>query len=746
MQLFLTERHRSGAQLAQKLGCAPYAEADGARSWRGGEYAIVSMGGALARLAKPEVYDRDLASWERLDLLPIFPDVFRWSIERAGAADLLKDECSSASSVVVATDASREGEAMAMTALTLVGWRGLTYRLWRTDNSNRSLETGLSALRPIDQSAAYAQAATIRAEGDWVEGMNCSRIIAQKIKWFTPEGMTAQGPKAGIGRVQGMAFAAIAAADEHRETWRPVKAHGFSTRFRTAAGELRLIHVGLVPITDRGEAERERARLSVSRNVIIAVRTTLSKIAPPEPFDETLLQFTAHALLGWDLARTTRATGSLYEAGMVTHRHAEMRRYGPQTAEAAPGIVASLRVAGLWPHAAGKLLRKNLVAATSRAIWHGAIAPTGEIAGLEILPEDRRSDAMALFKIIVDRFACGHCDDASDETTAAECIDDQLRTHRGRSRRQAVAGWRALSDEESVRTWLNAQADADARPRPEREFAAWPDYEGVGDNAHLCGSVPIGVNGLLEAQAIESETILIGTPQPPRLTPMTLRALLEDASEAIGDEGLKSLPPGPHPIGATSTRADVISKLLERQVVYEDVDHSLRLSSAGRSLHSFLSKHCPELLDIGQAAAFEHIIRAVEAGEMAPAEARAAIQTRNLRIVRTLLAAPSFRGEVIERRSAKDPHGRRSSEKLKVAAGMPRGRSAAASGGGRDGAERPTSAEAPPADAVWLTVPFEKREDAKVLGARWASERRQWWVNPKNANWRMLRQKGFIKR
>ena len=760
--LYITERASFGARLAEHFHCRPYAEAEFAKVWGGDGTAVISLGGPLARLAEPEDYEPGLQDWARLDLLPFLPDAFRWRVDRPEAARLLRDTCRAADAIVIATDPTREGEKAGVTALGIAEWTGAASRLWRSDNSRRSLATALRTLRPIEETAAYAQAAFVRAEGDLVEGVNCTRIADKKIRWRDQAGRPTAGPRVRLGRVQGSAFALVARADSAHEAWRGEQVFGLVTTFSTTSGDLKLASIGIEPITDRGQAERECRRASKLKSVIIRIESIDRHVPPPDPFDASLLEVTAAAAIGFEPARTRKTLDLLYDSGIITERNAERRRYGPMTSASAPATVASLTASGFWPGSVGRELRADMVDNKLPPFVHGAIAPTGETAGFELMTDAARADALDLFRLIVRRFAAAHCPDAIETISTAECIDESLRRHRGATRRELERGWKAVLNAKDDPSWITAQ-NALSSAGPDRLLWPWASWEVKGNGGYLTGHVPAGLAGLYTCDATTCERVLVSAVQEGRLTEARLHALMEDASPAIDPEILAELPEGPHPIGAASTRKDVIEKLIGAGSIFRDSDRTLRMTSAGLSLFAFLSANASDILDVSQAVAFEHLIRSVESGVIDPDSARAAIQTRNLRLVRALLAAPAFEGEAMDLRRFPEPAkvgtgDRQQSPATKPTRGnqhtpgqfpqQPQSRG--------ETSKKPASAktanspkEAPdlsdaPTNAVWLQVSFEKKDKAKTLGARFCGQSKRWWVDPRSANWRRLRAEGFL--
>lgn len=174
VRLFLCEKPSQAKDIARVLG----AERPGGGCYLGPDLVVTWCIGHLIEAVPPEGYGERYKRWS-IESLPIIPDAWRVKVKSGTAAQfkVVKKLIGSASEVVIATDADREGEMIAREVLELCGHRGPVKRLWLSALNDASIRQALAALRPGDATLPLYHAALARSRADWLVGMNLSRLF-----------------------------------------------------------------------------------------------------------------------------------------------------------------------------------------------------------------------------------------------------------------------------------------------------------------------------------------------------------------------------------------------------------------------------------------------------------------------------------------------------------------------------------------------------------------------------------------
>lgn len=173
--LFICEKPSQARDIARNLG----ATRRGNGFIQGDGVTVTWCLGHLLELKPPGDYCKDLKPW-RMSVLPIIPEKWKMDIK-----DRTKDqfkaikEClKTATKVVVATDADREGDVIGREVLDHCKYKGEVERLWLSALDDASIKKGLSNIKPGSSTYNLYQAGLGRGRADWIVGMNASMAMS----------------------------------------------------------------------------------------------------------------------------------------------------------------------------------------------------------------------------------------------------------------------------------------------------------------------------------------------------------------------------------------------------------------------------------------------------------------------------------------------------------------------------------------------------------------------------------------
>ncbi|MCF5088003.1 DNA topoisomerase III, partial [Pseudomonas gessardii] len=283
MRLFLCEKPSQGRDIAKVLGASR--RGDGCLIGR--ETTVTWCIGHLLETAPPEAYGDQYKTWS-LDHLPIIPAQWRVEVKPKTVAQfkIIKHLLSEATTVVIATDADREGEMIARELLELCNYRGSVERLWLSALNEASIRKALSSLKSSQETFPLYHSALARSRADWLIGMNLSRL-------FTLLGRRAgYGAVLSVGRVQTPTLRLVVERDRAIASFVSVP-YWVVNAHLSSMGQQPFIASWIPPSSGRDEAGRclqqalaSQALQAISSSktaTVVSLRTEHLREAPPLP-------------------------------------------------------------------------------------------------------------------------------------------------------------------------------------------------------------------------------------------------------------------------------------------------------------------------------------------------------------------------------------------------------------------------------------------------------------------------------
>lgn len=391
--LVIAEKPSVARDIARVLGCTQ----KGNGFLEGKEYVVTWALGHLVTLADPEDYDKKYTKWE-MTSLPMLPEEMKLVVIRQSAkqyqevkAQLFRKDIGT---VIIATDAGREGELVARWILEKAGCRKPIKRLWISSVTDKAIQEGFHNLKDGREYNNLYRAAAARAEADWLVGMNGTRALTCKYN-----------AQLSCGRVQTPTLAMIAKREEEIRNFKPREYFGLTL----TAGEIywtwRDEKSKSYRSFQKERVEEIKKEVSTGALEVVNVTSKEKKAYAPGLYDLTTLQREANQKYGFSAKETLNIMQRLYENHKVlTYPRTDSRYIGK---DIVPTIKERLKACGTGPYKklAGALLQKPVQVNASfvddkKVSDHHAIIPTEQFVQLEHMTSEERK----IYDMVVRRF------------------------------------------------------------------------------------------------------------------------------------------------------------------------------------------------------------------------------------------------------------------------------------------------------------------------------------------------------
>ncbi len=390
--LIIAEKPSVGRDIARVLGCKNHNHA----YIEGDKYIVTWALGHLVTLADPDAYDKRYATW-RLEDLPILPDKMKLIVMKGAGKQfgVIKKMIhrGDVGSVVIATDAGREGELVARWILYKAHNKLPLKRLWISSVTDKAIREGFRNLKDARQYENLFRAAEARAEADWIVGINASRALTTKYN-----------AQLSCGRVQTPTLAMVASRDALIRNFKPQSYYEVDAV--TGKGNLSWVsEKGQTRIFSKDKADGLIKKLTGERLKVTSVKRAEKKKHAPELYDLTTLQQEAYKHYGYSAKKTLSIMQRLYEQHKVLTYPRTDSRY--LTSDMANTLEERVRACGVGEHrpAAFKLLKAGIKPSSrfindQKVSDHHAIVPTEESP----IPGNLDTEENRIYEMVVRRF------------------------------------------------------------------------------------------------------------------------------------------------------------------------------------------------------------------------------------------------------------------------------------------------------------------------------------------------------
>ena len=562
----------------------------------GNGYQVTWTFGHLCTLKEPHDYTANWKNWS-LGSLPMIPPRFGIKlIEDKGIEKqfkIIESLMQKADGIINCGDAGQEGELIQRWVMQKAGAKCPVKRLWISSLTEESIREGFSHLQDQEAFKSLYEAGLCRAIGDWLLGMNATRLYTMKYRNNNTRQVLS------IGRVQTPTLALVVNRQKEIDNFKPEQYWELKTTYRDTAFSYTK---GKFTKIEDGQALLEEIR--PLNFVITDVSRKEGKDYAPRLFDLTSLQVECNRKYGYSADDTLKTIQSLYEKKITTYPRVDTTFLSDDIYPKCPGILRGLKDYAQFtaPLEGTKLPKSKKVFDNSKVTDHHAIIPTG------VYPNNLTQQERAVFDLIARRFIAVFYPDClyAQTTVLGQAGRAEFKTT---GREILKPGWRVLFDKEKT----DEKADDDERILP--QFTV--DESGP----HL-------------PELQEKWT----TPPKP-YTEATLLRAMETAGKLVNDEELRDAMKE-NGIGRPSTRAAIIETLYKRGYMRKE-KKNLYPTPTGIGLIDLIHE---ELLKSAELTGiWEKHLREIERGKYQPAQFMDELKQMVTTLVHDVLADNSSR-------------------------------------------------------------------------------------------------------
>lgn len=560
-EVFVCEKPSVARDLATILS-GGYKEKNGYYQGNDGRV-YVNAFGHLVTCKKPEDIDVNWGWKGDVSHLPFFiKDIPRTVIDDPSIKKQYKiivDQMEKASSIVIATDAGREGEHIFRSIYNLSNINKPLKRLWLQDPTESGVLKAYNNMKDGKEYEGLALAGKLREESDLLLGLNATQLATKT---------TGNQKVISLGRVQTPTLAMIVNRDRQIEN--------FSKE---------VFYTIIAPIKDSSKSfelklennERlDKNRINVIFNMLnvksdLTTKTVTKKEKPKKLFDLTSLQEYMNKKYKWGVKKTLNVTQKLYESKFVTYPRTDSAYMSSD--ENLPGILERHKDNDLVKHIIdnGYSIESSFIN-PDKVSDHEAITITTN-SNTSTLKDDNK----ILYDEIFMRFIASFYPEAIKETIIVTFKDGDYEFEAKESYYSDL-GWLSLFQKES-------------------------------DSVTILDR--LSIDDILDYEIKEKQT---SPPKP--YTEGTLMKDMENAGKFLEDKSDKQLLNNSKGIGTVATRADIVDKLYKRDFI-ENKNGQIKSTSLGKEIINMMPDDF-SLYNVKLTAFFESMLADVEKKELSP--------------------------------------------------------------------------------------------------------------------------------
>lgn len=577
MKAIIAEKPSVAREIAQLLGA--HEKKDGYLSGNG--YCVTWALGHLISLGMPEDYG--IRGFNKASL-PIFPNPFILTPKKLKKAkgyepdpsalkqlNTIQQVISQCSSIIVATDAGREGELIFRYIYHYLQCNKPFKRLWISSLTEKAIQDGFKNLQPGDAFDGLYQAAKARSEADWLVGINATQALT----------IAGNQDVYSLGRVQTPTLALICQRFLQHQNFTKQKYFQIQLSHRKEYTDF--TSLSLLQWEEKKQAEQIQKSIEREGKAIVedvSVKTVQEQ--SPLLFDLTELQKEANRKLGISADEVLQTAQSLYEKQFITYPRTGSKYIPEDVWTDIPELVRILNQTEPFKAAITHLkfgnFNKRIVNDLKVTDHHGLLITTKTPSALSATEK-------AIYEMIAYRLL-----ESLSHTCTKQVTQIQIKVHHYefqiKGSKILNKGWRA------IKGILSDNKNSDNKDEALTEL---PEFK-IGDELKIS-----------KTELLEKVT------QPPKLyTEADLLSAMENAGRSIENkEEQKAL--SNIGIGTPATRASIIETLLSRNYI---IRKSKTLHPTDKGLQVYNLVKDKKIANVQMTAEWEIALDRIEKGEL----------------------------------------------------------------------------------------------------------------------------------
>ena len=586
--------------------------------------------GHLCTLKEPHDYTPMWKSWN-LTSLPMIPERFGIKlIDDQGIKKqfaIIEDLMQKADRIVNCGDAGQEGELIQRWVMQKAGAKCPVSRLWISSMTDEAIREGFANLKDQADYQPLYLAGLSRAIGDWLLGMNATRLYTLKY------GQNRQ--VLSIGRVQTPTLALIVNRQKEIDNFKPEPYWVLATVYRDTT-----FTATSGKFTSKEEGEQAFKTIEGKPFTVTKVEKKEGKEQPPQLYDLTSLQVDCNRKFGFSAEMTLNLIQALYEKKYTTYPRVDTQYLSDDIYPKCPQTMNGLYQTKFFGKAVyaefikpigGKPLKKSKrVFDSSKVTDHHAIIPTG------VIPQNLTDAEQKVFDLVARRFIGVFLPDCKFSTTTVlgKVSSTPSTTSPTSETGDTSIEFKVTGKEILDPGWRVVRAKAPDSPESPDSPENQENPEKNADEERTLPTFVKGESGDHKPTLTEKWT----TP-PPYYTEATLLRAMETAGKFVEDETLRAAMKE-NGIGRPSSRAGIIETLFKRHYIRREKKR-LVATPTGIELIDLIREELLKSCEL--TGIWEKKLRDIEAKKYDPQQFINELKAQVTDIVRDVMSDPTNR-------------------------------------------------------------------------------------------------------